>query len=208
RFIEDVIEGVFGEMVGLIHSVEYQARGLPHAHVLGILAARHKFKTTEDIDRVICAEIPPAGALQQLVLRFMHHGPCGDVNPQASCMMEGKCSKHYPKSFSDETIWDSSMNYPVYRRRRVDNLHPWFETEYRPHSTSETTTTINNSWIVPYNPFLLKKYQMHINVEMCNTAMAAKYLFKYITKGPDRAMVQVQSDNGKENNEIQQYQDL
>jgi len=67
---------------------------------------------------------------------------------------------------------------------------------------------INNSWIVPYNPFLLKKYQMHINVEMCNTAMAAKYLFKYITKGPDRAIARIEKNSHEEQNEIQDYQDL
>jgi hypothetical protein len=68
--------------------------------------------------------------------------------------------------------------------------------------------TVNNMWIVPYNPFLLKKYQMHINVEMCNMAMASKYLFKYITKGPDHAMAKVQEDNNEEQNEIEEYEDL
>jgi len=205
KLIDDIKEGIFGEMVGLVYSVEYQARGLPHAHILLFLAGRDKFNTTEDIDRVICAEIPQDGALKKLVLTFMHHGPCGNLNPQASCMINGKCCRRYPKAFSEETVWENTMKHPVYRRRPLNDLCPWFETQY---GTGQNKMTINNSWIVPYNPFLLKKYQMHINVEMCNTAMAAKYLFKYITKGPDRAMVQVQSDNGKENNEIQQYQDL
>ena len=48
---------------------------------------------------------------------------------------------------------------------------------------------------------------MHINVEMCNTAMASKYLFKYITKGPDRAMAKV-DENKEEQNEIEDYEDL
>ena len=209
RMIGDIKDGIFGELIGLVYSVEYQARGLPHAHILVFLAARHKFNTTEDIDRVICAEIPQDNTLQHLVLRFMHHGPCGNLHPQAPCMIDGRCSRHYPKEFSEETIWESNMNHPIYRRRPLDNLHPWFETQpLRQHHTAENTMAINNSWIVPYNPFLLKKYHMHINVEMCNTAMAAKYLFKYITKGPDRAMARVQGDNAEENNEIQDYKDL
>jgi hypothetical protein len=61
---------------------------------------------------------------------------------------------------------------------------------------------------VPYNPFLLKKYQMHINVEMCNTAMASKYLFKYITKGSDRMMAKVDESDENARNEIRDYEDL
>ena len=49
--------------------------------------------------------------------------------------------------------------------------------------------TINNSWVVPYCPYLSLRYNCHINIEICISALAAKYLYKYVTKGPDRAMV-------------------
>jgi len=45
--------------------------------------------------------------------------------------------------------------------------------------------------VVPYNPYLLRKYQCHINVEVCNTVAAVKYLYKYVYKGHDRAEVSV-----------------
>ena len=47
--------------------------------------------------------------------------------------------------------------------------------------------TINNGWVVPYNPYLLLR--CHINMEICISTMASKYLYKYLTKEPDRAMV-------------------
>ena len=66
--------------------------------------------------------------------------------------------------------------------------------------------TIDNSWVVPYNPYLLLRFNAHINVEICGTEAAAKYIFKYINKGTDRAMVAV-TDVSLENDEIKRYQD-
>ena len=43
---------------------------------------------------------------------------------------------------------------------------------------------------VPYNPSLLLKYNAHINVEICSTVSAVKYLYKYVYKGHDRAIVE------------------
>jgi hypothetical protein len=38
---------------------------------------------------------------------------------------------------------------------------------------------------------LLTKYDAHINVEVCNNIRAVKYLFKYVYKGHDRAIVEI-----------------
>ena len=48
---------------------------------------------------------------------------------------------------------------------------------------------LDNRSIVPNNMVLLKKYCAHINVEWCNKSNMIKYLFKYVTKGSDRAKI-------------------
>ena len=56
----------------------------------------------------------------------------------APCMIEGVCSKHFPKSFNEFTH-EESNGYPNYRRRN-DGQHVFIG-----------TNKIDNSWIVPYN---------------------------------------------------------
>ena len=66
---------------------------------------------------------------------------------------------------------------------------------------------VDNSWVVPYNPYLSLKYNCHINVEICLSAKSSKYIFKYATKGNDRAMVATEVQD-QVRNEIVEYQDL
>jgi len=68
--------------------------------------------------------------------------------------------------------------------------------------------------VVLHNVYLSTKYDVHINVEVCNNIRVVKYLFKYIYKGHDCAIVEVscQSDNVTEGNvvetnEIKKYVD-
>jgi hypothetical protein len=43
--------------------------------------------------------------------------------------------------------------------------------------------TLDNNWVVPYNPYLPKKYQAHINVGVCGGVQAVKYIHGYVYKG-------------------------
>ncbi len=54
----------------------------------------------------------------------------------------------------------------------------------------------DNRWVVPYNPYLTMRYQCHINVEVCSSITPVKYLYKYVYKGHDRALVVVQPEAG------------
>ncbi|XP_020963370.1 uncharacterized protein LOC107606759 [Arachis ipaensis] len=65
--------------------------------------------------------------------------------------------------------------------------------------------TVDNSWVVPYNPWLLLKYDCHINVEICSSIKSIKYLYKYCYKGPDWVAMEVH--NGSNVDEVQQFVD-
>ena len=107
-------------------------------------------------------------------------------------MQDGKCSKKYPRQFCDETI-SNEDGYPVYRRREV------IEGERR--KVKCKGVWLDNRSVVPYCPYLSKRYNAHINVEICSSISAFKYLFKYVYKGGDRTTAVLQND------EIQDYVD-
>ncbi|XP_034905294.1 uncharacterized protein [Populus alba] len=67
-------------------AVEFQKRGLPHTHLLVWLAPEFKFRSPEDVDSIISAEIPDKHQdpiCFEIVSKFMMHGPCGAANPKA-----------------------------------------------------------------------------------------------------------------------------
>jgi hypothetical protein len=84
-----------------------------------------------------------------------------------------------------KTTESSDTSYPVYRRRSPADGGRTFEL-----IKGNKKYTVDNSWVVPYNPVLLLRNDSHINTEDVATVLAVKYLYKYISKGPDRAIVQ------------------
>ncbi|VDM94650.1 unnamed protein product, partial [Onchocerca ochengi] len=94
---------VFGSVRCWMYSVEWQKRGLPHAHILIWLYDKI---TSNEIDDVICAEIPDPDVgkdLYEIVTKNMIHGLCGTLNPKSPYMIDGKCSKRYPRALVSST---------------------------------------------------------------------------------------------------------
>ncbi|GBN78976.1 hypothetical protein AVEN_23075-1 [Araneus ventricosus] len=116
------VHGVFGKSISHVYTIEFQKRGLPHAHILIVLRADDKFSTSEHIDKFVCAEIPSSienPRLHEIVTKCLMHGPCGIEIPEASCMEAGQCKKMFPREFRTETTMNVS-GYPLYRRRPGD----------------------------------------------------------------------------------------
>jgi hypothetical protein len=109
---------ILSKVVEHIHTVEFQKRGLPHMHFCIIVGSDDKPRISEDIDTVISAEIPDPyihPKLHATVVNCMMHGPCRVLNPNATCMENGKCTKGFPKPFAIETILDEK-GHITYRR--------------------------------------------------------------------------------------------
>ena len=197
---------ILGPVKAYTATVEFQKRGLPHAHIVLIMDDGYKPLTPEMVDNIVCAEIPDRDLnpeLYKVITSNNIHGPCGNVNINCPCMVgdevERKCSKNFPKALVENTVL-SQQNYPQYKRRSPEdggNIHQ----VNRGTAANPNVFHVDNSWVVPYNPFLSLRYKAHINVEVVYSTKCVKYLYKYLTKGQDRIVMELDA-----NNEVEQYQ--
>ena len=183
ELMNDIIKNkIFGTVQSNISVIEFQKRGLPHAHILIILEKNDKPRTTDDYDKIISAEIPDKTKLPLLyetIIKFNIHSPC---NVKSTCFERGMCTKRFPRDFNEFTHEDNH-GYPIYRRRFCESI-------------KIGNNVIDNKWVVPYNPYISTKYNAHINVEICSTIKAVKYLYKYIYKGHDKIVHAISNNTG------------
>ncbi|XP_027171825.1 uncharacterized protein LOC113771446 [Coffea eugenioides] len=188
---------IFGEVAACVYVIEFQKRGFPHAHLLLILKPGHKLLNPESYDKIVCAELPDKDQyphLYSLVVKHMIHGPCGAMDKSCPCMRDGACKNHYPKSFCAQTTHGEDT-YPYYRRRDDGK------------KVKVRRFTLDNRWVVPYNPYLLALFDCHINVEICSTLKLVKYLYKYVFKGHDQVSFKIISCGSADDiDEIKDFQ--
>ncbi|UYV80385.1 hypothetical protein LAZ67_19000038 [Cordylochernes scorpioides] len=190
---------VFGASQCWMYSIEWQKRGLPHAHILIWLIDKI---TPDQIDQVISAEIPDIAIdpdLFEVVAKNMIHGPCGAINNNSPCMKDGKCTKRYPRDLHAETITGVD-GYPQYRRRSTQDGGKCITIKVH-----NIAIEVDNRWIVPYSPLLSRTFKVHINVEYCNSVKSIKYICKYVNKGSDMAVFGVKNASAPID-EVQRYQ--
>jgi hypothetical protein len=178
---------IFGPVHAYIYRIEWQARGLPHAHMLIIL--RDKILSSRQIDAVVCAEIPDPEKdplLFELVTKHMLHPQC-DVDNSLGCRRDKHnqvcaCVRYYPKDMCNDTVVMMD-GYPRYRRRG------------RFTTVRRNGTIVTDNWVVPYNAYLLRRYGCHCNTEICAHFRSFKYIYKYTYKAPDHTAVAIDEIN-------------
>ncbi|KAF7841212.1 uncharacterized protein G2W53_003510 [Senna tora] len=198
QLVDDLMKDkYFGRVIGLIYTVEFQKRGLPHAHIVVFLHPEDTYNTPNGIDYIISAEIPDSSTyptLHEDVKNFMLHEPCGVGFDSSPYMRDEKCTKHFPKKFVDKTVIDEE-GFPQYKRR--DNGV----------SVEKNGVPLDNRFVVSYNDRLLSKYKAHINVEYCNQHKSIKYLFKYVNKGEDKVTAAFYS-NGNQDGQVNDVDEI
>ena len=190
---------IIGVVKAHVYVIEFQKRGLPHAHFLLIMRPEDKMSNPDHYDKMVCAEIPNPikyPKMHEMVVKHMMHGPCGNINTTSPCMQGApkQCRWRYPRQFNEKTA-QGDDSYPLYRRRNNGI------------KVNVRQSTLDNRWVVPYNPKLLMMYNCHINVEVCSSIKSVKYAFKYVYKGHDKQVVHIDSDGEQVINEIKKYQD-
>jgi PIF1-like helicase/Helitron helicase-like domain at N-terminus len=188
----------FGFVQNYMYVIEFQKRGLPHAHVLFTFREEDRLRDSNAIDAMVTARLPDVEtepSLFEIVSRCYIHRPCGDANPDAPCMKEGKCKSGYPKPFSDVTLADGVL--PVVYRRPRDG-----------RTTYVGDVLVDNRRVVPYNRYVAKKFNSHVNVEVCTSLGSIRYLYKYVYKGYDCVSLNVRDgQNFADWDEVKNYLD-
>ncbi|XP_076928855.1 uncharacterized protein LOC143592969 [Bidens hawaiensis] len=125
--LEDLKEQLFkkhvlGAIKDHVHVIEFQKRGLPHAHFLLVMYPHHKIHTPDQYDTFVCAEIPDPQThpvLHNLVVAHMMHGPCGHLKPTSHCMEDVVAREREKKTmltaFFEKNQSDTSSRAYLYR---------------------------------------------------------------------------------------------
>jgi hypothetical protein len=129
EFMKDLTERhVLGPMVAWVRVREYQKRAMQHDHILLWHEQTDDLDTPEFVDRYISAEIPELPAEDDKSeeanqMRRLHHVIVNHnlhhCTENTQCLVDGKCTKRFPKPFSAYTTL-SPNQYPQYRRRHPD----------------------------------------------------------------------------------------
>ncbi|XP_044766300.1 uncharacterized protein LOC123322419 [Coccinella septempunctata] len=178
-FIDDIVhKQIYGVVINYQYVIEFQRRGLPHAHIAITLHNDDKLIDGDAVDNIISARIPDE-MTQPLLYGCVRH----------------KC---YPKPYREETALavGTYIKRAEYKRPN-DGRRIYVEAWQR---------SVTNRRVVPYNAYALATYQCHVSFDAVGSSNTVRYLYKYMFKRPWSVRLYVDKEsNGID--EIQDYID-
>ena len=180
----------------MMRVIEYQHRGLPHAHI--VVQFKNLPKGIDNpeeaivwIDNNISALMPPNitsdtheedKRFRSLVEIHMIH--------KCSCAINGckkneacKCKRGYDDTCVTLNTTFNNQGFPNYKRLKMADFK-----------------------VVPHNKLLLLDWNGHANVEYAGSSTCVLYLYKYLYKGPKKVKVTIDNDfDDKSKDEIGLY---
>ena len=170
------------KVVYAIRVIEYQHRGMPHAHIVVKLSDMPDHEDVEAktvfINEFITAKSPPTPnafstsddkRYHTYVHRHMVHNCAVAVNGCKKCDTS-KCKRGYEDTKVEPTHFDD-RGYPIYERTSLADLK-----------------------IVPHNKKILMDWNGHANVEYAGGVRCVLYLYKYLYKGPKKSSFSIDTD--------------
>jgi len=100
-----------------------------------------------------------------------------NIKSHFPCMVDGKCSKRFPRQLVAETI-SGNDGYPFKRRQPTDD---------NGRSTivkvNQQDIEVHNRWVILFSPLIFKTFKAHINIKFCHSVKFINYIRKYVNKG-------------------------
>jgi hypothetical protein len=175
-----------------LRCIEYQHRGLPHAHIViqldNIPDSNDQIACGRWIDQYLTCEYPVVDgnsspsdieyyqAVKQNMIHKCSDGVNGCLNDQ------GVCRKGFHQTTTREFTTFCPKGYPVYKRSQKDLR------------------------VVPHNRKLLLDWGGHAYIDWCGTTYTVLYLYKYLYKGAKKVKFQLHNaDDVNDEDEITLY---
>lgn len=134
------------------------------------------------IDHIIKAELPQDNpTLAGKIRSFMTHSRNHLTRETSRCRKGNKCIYGFPQPITASTHVDDDGR--VHYKR----------------------TTEEDRWIAPHIPELIDELDCHIYVDVVFTASVFTYLYKYLYKGPDRTLFQLNHSQHDNTDELKDY---
>lgn len=167
------------EVIYEIRVIEYQHRGMPHAHIVVKLSNSPDSNSEHSVSRdfvdsllsatmpVITDESTPEDiAYQSLVEKYMVHSHSSAVN---GCLdKNGRCTKGYHDTVQTDTTYFDERGFAIYKRPRSADL-----------------------LVLPHNRKALEDWQGHIYIDYSASVYTVLYLYKYLFKGAKKVKMRL-----------------